>query len=152
MKKAILLSSFIILTAMAASAQSSNRKTAILNHVALYVQNLQESTEFYQAIVGLDTIPEPFHDGRHTWFKIGSHSQLHLIQGATTKANIDKNNHTCFSVPSIEDFIANLKKHNVPFENWAGEKGAITRRPDGIQQIWLQDPDGHWIEINNDKY
>jgi catechol 2,3-dioxygenase-like lactoylglutathione lyase family enzyme len=42
-----------------------------LNHIALYVVDLKISTSFYHDIVGLDTIPEPFHDGRHTWFNIG---------------------------------------------------------------------------------
>lgn len=135
------------------NAQSNPvRKPPILNHVALYVVDLTKSTQFYSNVIGLDTIPEPFHDGRHTWFRIGSHSQLHLIQGATAKTVREKNNHTCFSVPSINEFVDILKKHNIPYENWAGQKNTITRRVDGIQQLWLQDPDGYWIEINDDKY
>ena len=39
-----------------------------LNHIAVYVMDLKISTAFYKDIIGLDTIPEPFHDGRHTWF------------------------------------------------------------------------------------
>jgi lactoylglutathione lyase len=62
----------------------------------------------------------------------------------------DKNTHLCFSVASIDDFIANLKKNNVEFENWAGEKNTVTKRVDGIKQIYFRDPDGYWIEINDD--
>ncbi|WEK37181.1 MAG: VOC family protein [Candidatus Pseudobacter hemicellulosilyticus] len=122
----------------------------MLNHIALYVTDLRTSTEFYTTIIGLDSIPEPFHDGLHTWFRIGPHSQLHLIQGATAKTEHNKNNHTCFSVPSINDFIVRLQQHVIPYENWAGEKNAVTRRPDGIHQLWFRDPDGYWIEINDD--
>ena len=25
-------------------------------------------------------------------------------------------------------------------------------RPDKVQQIYLQDPDGYWIEVNDDKF
>jgi lactoylglutathione lyase len=25
-------------------------------------------------------------------------------------------------------------------------------RIDGVHQIWLQDPDGYWIEINDDQF
>jgi len=28
----------------------------------------------------------------------------------------------------------------------------VTTRPDGVHQIWFQDPDGYWLEINDVKY
>ncbi len=28
---------------------------------------------------------------------------------------------------------------------------SITTRVDNVKQIWLQDPDGYWIEINDAK-
>jgi lactoylglutathione lyase len=52
----------------------------------------------------------------------------------------------------MEDFIANLNKNKVPYSDWPGNPNKITTRPDGIQQIYFQDPDGYWIEINNDTY
>jgi lactoylglutathione lyase len=113
---------------------------------------LQKSSDFYSNIIRLDTIPEPFHDGKHTWYSIGSHSQLHLIQGATAVSTHDKNSHLCFSVPSVEDFTAILKKNNIEFENWAGDKNQVTARVDGVKQIYFRDPDGYWLEINDDKY
>ena len=122
-----------------------------LNHVAVYVVNLQTSTAFYQQVIGLDTIPEPFHDGRHTWFSIGPQSHLHLIQGAATATIHPKNSHLCFTVNSVEDFIINLNKHKVPYENWAGEASIVTKRVDGVKQIYFKDPDGYWIEINDAK-
>jgi lactoylglutathione lyase len=125
------------------------QSTARLNHIALYVTDLKKSTDFYKNTIGLDTIPEPFHDGRHTWFSIGPKSHLHLIQGLTTAYLPEKNTHLCFSVPSVEAFIPILKKNNIPFENWAGEKGTVTLRVDGVKQIYFQDPDGYWIEIND---
>jgi lactoylglutathione lyase len=121
-----------------------------LNHIAHYVVDLKTSTQFYQQVVGLDTIPEPFHDGRHTWFSIGIHGHLHIISGAPAKTPHDKNTHLCFSVLSINDYIANLKKYGVEFENWAGEKNTVTNRVDGVKQLYFRDPDGYWIEINDD--
>jgi catechol 2,3-dioxygenase-like lactoylglutathione lyase family enzyme len=35
-----------------------------INHIAFYVVDLNSSATFYSAIIGLDTIPEPFKDGR----------------------------------------------------------------------------------------
>lgn len=122
-----------------------------LNHIAKYVIDLKESTHFYMDIIGLDTIPEPFHDGKHTWFTIGVKSHLHLIQGAAKGQVHDKNNHLCFSVASVPIFIKTLKTNKIEFENWIGEKNAVTKRVDGVHQIYFKDPDGYWIEINDAK-
>lgn len=126
------------------------RLTLSLNHIAIYVHQLQPSTEFYEKVLMLQKIEEPFHDGKHTWFTLGAAGQLHLIQGAEANIPRDKNDHLCFSVASIEDFISNLDKHGIEYTNWPGTEKAPTVRVDGVKQIYFQDPDGHWIEINND--
>jgi len=126
------------------------QKKPVLNHIAVYVKDLKTSTAFYSDVIGIDTIPEPFHDGKHTWYGVSENSHLHLIQGAKEITKHDKNIHLCFSVPSIEDVIARLNKNSVPYESWTGEKMAVTTRVDGIRQLYFTDPDGYWIEINND--
>lgn len=128
---------------------TSRAQKASLNHIALWVVDLKTSTHFYQQIIGLDTIPEPFHDGKHTWFSIGPKSHLHLIQGAPLADDHPKNSHLCFTVPSVADFIKVLEKNNIGYENWAGEKNAVTNRVDGVKQIYFKDPDGYWVEIND---
>lgn len=128
-----------------------NKPKPVLNHVALYVVDLKISTEFYKNIIGLDTIPEPFHDGRHTWFGVGPKSHLHIISGASGKTEHNKNTHLCFSVASIDAFITVMNKNNVEYENWAGEKIKVTTRVDGVKQIYFRDPDGYWLEINDAK-
>ena len=122
------------------------------NHLALYVTDLGKSTWFYKNVLNLDTMPEPFHDGRHTWFKIGAHNQLHLISGAVAPREQDKNTHLCLSVPRLQDAIARLEKFKIDYGNWAGDSKTPTRRTDGVLQVYLKDPDGYWIEINDDKY
>ncbi len=152
MKKS-LLPVFISLSCLFVVTQTSNaQKAPHLNHIAVYVKSLPVMTAFYQKIVGLDTIPEPFHDGRHTWFAVAEHSHLHLIQGAAEVVAHDKNSHLCFSVESMEDFIKVLQKFNVPYEAWNGTKNSVTTRVDGVKQIYFQDPENYWVEINNDKY
>lgn len=122
-----------------------------INHIAQYVVNLQKSVSFYRDIIGLDTIPEPFHDGRHAWFSIGSKAHLHIISGAKEKTTHNKNTHLCFTVPSVMVFMEKLKIHHIAFENWAGEKNTFTNRVDGVKQLYFKDPDGYWIEINDAK-
>ncbi len=154
MKKKIFLYTLFAIAFFCSSCKASGqtiKPKARLNHIAIYVHDLKKSTDFYNHIVGLDTIPEPFHDGRHTWFSIGDKSHLHLIQGAAAGLSFEKNSHLCFSVASVENFIGILVKYNIEYENWPGEKKTITKRVDGVKQIYFKDPDGYWVEINDAK-
>jgi len=147
-----ILSFFLSLSGAALAQKTAAAKPAVLvlNHIAVHVVNLEKSTASYEQVLQLQKIPEPFKDGLHTWFTLGAAGQLHLIQGAEKAITHNKNEHLCFSVKSIEDFIANLTKHNIEYTNWPGTAKAPTVRVDGVKQIYFQDPDGHWIEINND--
>ncbi len=144
----VYITSILLLTGNAAPAQNIH---PTLNHIAVYVHNLATCTAFYRDILHLDSIPEPFHDGKHSWFSIGPKSHLHLIQGAAAVSSHDKNGHLCFSVEKLKDFISVLKQHNIEYENWAGEKYAVTHRADGVQQIYFKDPEGYWLEVNDAK-
>ncbi len=121
------------------------------NHAAFYVADLKISAGFYRDVVGLPVIPEPFHDGKHAWFELGPKQALHIISGADKVLPKEKRTHLCLSVPSVDTFAARLAQHRISYENLAGEKSAVTRRPDGVNQIYFQDPDGNWIEINDAK-
>lgn len=136
---------FVLLLAFKVSA---NAQKTSFNHIAFTVKDLGRSTAFYQQILGLDTIPEPFHDGRHLWLKVSEKGSLHLIQGNKIPVSI-KESHLCFSVASVAAFISSLQKAGIAFENWAGQKGEFTLRPDGVKQVYLQDPDGYWLEVND---
>lgn len=152
MKQLLRLSSLLLVLACASLANhAAGQTTPRINHIAYYVADLKISTDFYQQVVGLETIPEPFHDGRHTWFLIGPKTHLHIISGAKVSLPKEKNTHLCFTVPSVSDFIPRLTKAGIPYENWVGEKMAITHRVDGVKQIYFQDPDGYWLEINDAK-
>ena len=152
MKKFIINSVLACLPLIVVSVGSfAQTQKPVLNHIALSVKNLAKSTAFYSKIIQLDTIPEPFHDGKHTWFSIATRSHLHLIEHSDPIIVPAKGTHLCFSVPSIEAFIQRLEKNNIPYSNWQGDHKAVTTRVDGVKQLYLQDPDGYWIEINNDK-
>ena len=103
---------FFISASLFSSAQNQSKTKASLNHTAIFVMDLKRSGDFYQQIIGLDTIAEPFHDGKHIWLRTGEHTMLHIIQGADAKKEYYKNQHTCFSVRDITVFAETLKKSN----------------------------------------
>jgi len=123
------------------------------NHYAISVSDLKKSSEFYEKILKLEKIEEPFKVGRHSWYKIGEHCQLHVVLGTPKKEEHTRDNHLSFSVAPFEEFLKHLEKNNIPYYTWAGGTGKEpTVRPDGVRQVGIQDPDGYWIEINDDKY
>lgn len=121
-----------------------------INHIALYVTDLKISTAFYKHIMQLPPIPEPFKMGKHSWFQISSGCQLHLIAGATEKANQIIHTHLAFTTTDMEEFVNRLIAANIVYGDVNGRQQTVQIRPDGIQQVFFQDPDGYWLEVNND--
>lgn len=153
MKKASLVYSLLLFAVLSifktiAFAQESPS----INHISVYVVDMQKSSEFYKKVMLFKEIPEPFHDGKHVWLRIGAHSQLHIIPGAKAVKDGDINIHLAFAVPSLQKFIDHLEQIHVNYRNWPGDGKTPTSRPDGVKQVYLQDPDNNWIEVNDDKF
>ncbi len=144
----LFLSVIAVLVMHSAMAQSNKPR---INHLAIYVVDLQKTGDFYSNVIGLDTIPEPFHDNKHIWYRIGPGASLHVISGAEKPKEYFLNNHMCFSLSSVDAFVEKLRSRNIGWVNAKGEKGLVTTRVDGVKQIWVNDPDGYFIEINDAK-
>lgn len=152
MKKLILLISRATLAVLMATGMTATAQVAPqFSHSTIYVTDLDKAVSFYKNVMELPVIPEPFHDGRHVWFKVGPNSQIHVVSGAKAQVTHDINIHTAFFVPSLENFTRHLDQLGVKYGNWNITAKVAQLRPDGIKQIYLQDPDGYWIEVNDDK-
>ena len=138
---------FTLLLVAAAHAQGPH-----FSHQTIFVTDLNRAGDFYEKVLQLKKIQEPFHDNKHIWFRISEHGQLHVVSGAKEDIPHDINIHLAFSVPSMAAFTKHLDEAHVKYGNWAQTSAAPQLRPDKVQQIYLQDPDGYWIEINDDKF
>lgn len=116
------------------------------NHVALAVANIDSAASFYREIVGLEPIPVP--ENLRTiraWFKIAPGQELHLLAGRTDPVtNNDRNGaHFALTIPDADPVEAYLKKVGWPYHR--------QQRFDKAWQIYITDPDGYVIELNEPK-
>ena len=79
-----------------------------IDHDAIYVVDLKKSRNFYVNILGLDTIPEPFKDGKHIWLSLGRGVQLHIISGAAKPKEYFQYNHLCLGTDDLTAFTKYL--------------------------------------------
>ena len=127
-------------------------QTPHFNHTTIFVVDMNKSADFYEKVMMTTRIPEPFHDNKHIWEKIGEHNELHIVEGAKQTFPHDINIHLAFSVPSVEEFAKHLDSMNIKYGDWSQKTKNPQVRPDEIKQIYFQDPDGYWIEVNDDKF
>ncbi|HEY1172804.1 MAG TPA: VOC family protein [Verrucomicrobiae bacterium] len=112
-----------------------------LNHVAVHVADVTKSCEFYQQVLRLDSIPRPAFDFPGAWFRLGERQELHLIGDRTVPVNShNRGDHFALLVDDIDAWERHLQSTGYPFR-------PKKTRPDGAWQIFIIDPDGHYIEL-----
>jgi hypothetical protein len=81
---------------------------------------------------------------------LGDGRELHLISVIKEPVTINKALHLGLSTASFDDFMKKLIELKIPYSDWPGKATTINIRDDGIKQIFFQDPDGYWLEVNNE--
>lgn len=87
-------------------------------------------------------------DGRR-WFSMGEGKELHLILTLKENVSVNKAVHLALTTSNFDSFVKMLEKMNVVYSDWPGAVNKINIRADGIKQIFFQDPDGYWLEVNS---
>ncbi len=115
------------------------------NHVALHVKDIAASTKFYKEVMGLEPVAVPDSlKAIRSWFKLGTDQQIHLLAGRDFEVKNDRNgSHFALFVTSIFAAEKYLTQHKMSFHKQV--------RFDGAVQIYLADPDGYLIELNEVK-
>jgi glyoxylase I family protein len=116
-----------------------------IHHHSVNVQgNLDEASAFYGDLLGLDVEPSrpdiPGVGGR--WFRVGD-AELHLVDADPGTAAIRPTDaHVCLAVDSIKDAVDRLDAAGVPY---------VTAAQGPVQQVFLADPSGNVIELQQDR-
>ena len=119
------------------------------NHLALSVKNLDESATFYKDVLGLQEITNKTKIEGIRWFSFGEGKELHLISILKEPFAINKAIHFALNTSNFEAFIKKLEEKHIVYSDWPGITNKINIRADGIKQIFFQDPNGYWIEVNS---
>mgnify|MGYP002622738454 CR=1 FL=1 len=125
-------------------------KVRHIDHVTVVVKDLEASRRFYVDILGMDEVERPAFGFPGLWFQAGP-TQIHLIEQnkesgpagnqVAADASISRTRHFAFEVEDAGAAQAALESAGLTLA--AGPK----QRPDGPTQIYVQDPDGHLVEL-----
>ena len=140
---------FLIAISFFGMLQAQETNAVTFNHIALSVKEVGESAQFYKDIIGLSEITNRTKKEGIRWFSFGEEIELHLISNLKEPVITNKAVHFAISTLNFKDFIQTLEAKNITYSDWPGTPNKINLRADGIDQIYLQDPDGYWIEVNS---
>jgi lactoylglutathione lyase len=142
---------FIIALSFTASIQAQDNAlfNFSFNHVSLSVKDLDSTCDFYKNTLGLQEITNRTKKEGIRWFSLGEGKELHLISTVKESVTINKAIHLGLTTPNFDSFVNKLDKLKLKYNDWDSNLNKITVRADGIKQIYLQDPNGYWIEVNS---
>ena len=124
--------------------------TFSFNHIALSVKDVNESVEFYQKVLQLEEIENTASNSKTRWLSLNEGKQLHLIPRPNFEIKVNKAVHFAMATSDIDSFVKHLKELKIDYSDWLGTTNKDYIRKDGIKQVYFQDPNGYWIEINDD--
>ncbi len=148
MKKIILLIIALAFIGLL-NAQNTTVFNLTFNHLALLVKDPDRSVEFYKKVLKLNEINNRAKITGMRWLSLGGNMELHLISIGNKNIIIDTAIHFALATRNFDAFVKRMKEMNVPFGDTDGKPNIFNIRADGVKQIYFQDPDGYWIEVNN---
>ncbi|MDV3459102.1 VOC family protein [Sphingomonas sp. HF-S4] len=148
--RALLTVPLLVFSVAPALAQDVPAPVARLDHVGIWVADQQKSIDFYRDLFGLPEIPAPFPAGGPRWMRFANGIELHIQPGRDAALAQPRRVHIAIAVASLDPLLAKLKARGQTWSDVAGTVGAVQNmRTDGVRQIFFQDPDGYWIEVND---
>jgi len=149
MIKKITLITIALTCSILLQAQDNTSFKLSFNHLALSVKDVDRSAEFYKTVLMLPEITNRAKLDGVRWFTLADDRELHLISIIKENVTTNKAVHVGLTSTNFNGFLKRLTELKIPYSDWAGKPNTVNIRADGIKQIFFQDPDGYWIEIND---
>ena len=118
------------------------------NHIALSVKDVDTAVTFYQQVFQFPEIENTASKSKTRWLALDEDRQLHLIPRPDAEIKTNKAVHFALATPRLDKFIAHLEALGIAYSDWKDTPQKNYIRNDGIRQVYFQDPDGYWIEVN----
>ena len=147
--KTTLLILTIIVSSLCSNAQSFSLE---LDHYTILVRNKEKSGEFYKTILHFKEKETPWGNDLALpvlFLDIGNNQELHVTENQKESIKLHKIVHFAFTVKDFDGYIKFLNEKGIEYGDWSGKNKKFQTRIDGVKQIYFQDPDGYWIEIND---
>lgn len=132
-----------------AQAQDTASFNFMFNHVSRSVKDAARSVAFYKKVLGLKEIPDKTETAGTRWLSLGEGKALHLISSIKDPFLVNKGIHLALTTPNFGAFEKRLDSLKIAYCDWPGAPHKVSIRADGVKQVYFQDPDGYWIEIND---
>jgi catechol 2,3-dioxygenase-like lactoylglutathione lyase family enzyme len=120
------------------------------DHVTLVCANLEATRRFYVDLLGMTPVTRPAFSFPGLWFQLGN-MQIHATQQSPESGSagwgdqgtkvVPRGHHIAFAVANSFEAANSLQSHGVRIAS------PLQVRPDGFQQVYLYDPDGHLVEL-----
>ncbi|MBP1840715.1 VOC family protein [Formosa algae] len=124
--------------------------TFSFNHIALSVKDVDEAVQFYKKVLYLKEIKNTASNSKTRWLSLGENKQLHLIPRPNAEIKTNKAVHFALTTANVSLFVSHLNALNIEYTDWLDTPNKDYVRKDGIKQVYFQDPNGYWVEINDD--
>lgn len=138
----------VTLAAPARSDPMARAPALSLDHVGIQATDLDRSVDFYTRVLGLHEVPAPFPRTAGRWIALDGGRMLHIVAHRTADAPHNRWDHFALACSDLDDMIAHLDAVHVAWTDMNGGH-VVQMRPDHVRQIFVRDPDGYNIELND---
>ena len=118
-----------------------------LDHVTIVVKDLSATRHFYVDLLGMTEVARPNFTFSGQWFQAGA-TLIHTIlefegsgRAGSAACSATRGHHFAFLVDDCYSASRRIAEMGIPFVAPPKE------RPDGAIQLFVNDPDGHLVEL-----
>jgi catechol 2,3-dioxygenase-like lactoylglutathione lyase family enzyme len=116
---------------------------ARLNHVSVLARDLGESARFYRELFGAEEVPAPSFGVAVRWLSIGDH-QLHVFEAPDDEPPVHA--HLAIEVDDVFPIVEEAKRRGILDATFGYTMAEL---PGGESQVYLRDPTGNLVEVND---
>jgi glyoxylase I family protein len=129
---------------------SNTIRVKSFDHVTIICTDLEATRQFYVGLLGMEEVSRPAFKFPGLWFQCGN-VQIHATQqnveagqagwGDRGNSVVSRGHHIAFAVDHMSEALRVAESQGTRIAS------PLQRRPDGCQQLYLYDPDGHVVEL-----